>query len=79
MRPDEAAVDQLSTRDQFDQVCMRLGERRRARAYLRQAGLLAAMLLRVGADVRRILGYIGRGVGAFARRSKVRAATPEPN
>ncbi len=79
MQPYGQTTNCVSTRDQLDQVRMRQCERQRARAYLRQSELLADMLLRVDADVRRILGFVGRGIGAFARRSKVRAATPEPN
>ena len=78
MRSDEQAANQLSTRDQLDQVRMRPGERQRARAYLRQAELLADMLLRVDATRCRILNFVGTAFGAVARRSKVRAATPEP-
>lgn len=78
MRPDEQAANHLSTRDQLDQVRMRPGERQRAKAYLRQAELLADMLLRVDVDLCRILNFVGTDIGAVARRSNVRAVTPEP-
>jgi hypothetical protein len=79
MKPYERATNSSSTLDRLDQVRMSPGERRTAMAFLRQSELLAAMLMRVDADLRHLSWFVGRGIGAFARRSKVPAVTPEPN
>ncbi len=79
MKPYEQAINSVSTRYQLDQVRMSPDERRMARAYLRQAELLADVLMRVDAELRRVFGFVGRGMGAVARRSKAPAVTPEPN
>ena len=79
MKPYEQATNSLSTLDRLDQIHMSPGERRMARAYLRQGELLADILMRVDADLRHVFGLVGRGIGAFARRSKVPVVTPEPN
>ena len=79
MKPYEQATNRLTTRDQLDQVRMSPGERRMARAYLRQAELLAEMLMRMGAELRRVFGVIGRGIGAVAGRGRVVAARPDGN
>ena len=77
MKPYEQA--RLSTLDQLDQVHMNPGERRMARAYLRQAELLADLLMRLDADLRHAFGFVGRGIGAVSARGKVSAARPEAN
>jgi hypothetical protein len=56
---------------------MSLGERRMAKAQLRQAELFADLLMRAQAEVRHVLGLVGGCIGAFARRRKVAVATPE--
>lgn len=79
MKPYEQATNRLSTCDQLDQVRMSPGERRMAEAYLRQAELLADMLMRVDAELRQVFGFVGRGIGAIAGRAKVPGVRPEAN
>jgi hypothetical protein len=79
MKPYEPATNRLNTLDQLDQVRMSPSERRMAKACLRQAALLAAMLIRLDPELRPVLGFAGHGIGALARRCKVRALTPEPD
>lgn len=79
MRTQEQATSRLSTLAQLDQIRMSPGERRMARAYLRQAELLADMLMRIDADLGHALAFAWRGIGALGRRGKVPAARPEPN
>ena len=68
-----------NTRDQLDQVRMSPGERRMARAYLRQADLLADVLMRADTELHAAFASVGRGIGALVRRGKVPAARPELN
>lgn len=79
MKPFEQATNRLSTCYQLDQVRMSPSERRMARAYLRQAELLADMLMRMGAELRQVFGFVRRGVGAVAGRAKVPGVRPEAN
>jgi hypothetical protein len=79
MKSIEPAPNRLNTLDQLRQIRMGPNERRLAKAYLRQAELLADMFMWVDAELQRRLGFAGHGIGALARRSKVRALTPEPN
>jgi hypothetical protein len=79
MKPYEQATNSASACYQLDRVRMSPAERRMARAYLRQAELLADMLLRVDAVFRRVLGFAERGISALAHRSKVPPVTPAPN
>ena len=79
MKPQQQATNCLSTLAQLDQIRMSPGERRMARAYLRQAELLADVLMRVEADLRHVLGFAWRGIGALGRRSKVPGVRPELN
>lgn len=79
MKPYEQATNPLTTRDQLDRVRMSPGERRMARAYLRQAELLAGMLMRMGAELRHVFGFVWRGIGAVAGRAKVPGVRPEAN
>ena len=79
MRPQVQATSRLSTLAQLDQIRMSPGERRVARAYLRQAELLADMLMRIDADLRHAFAFAWRGIGALAGRGKVAAVRPEPN
>jgi hypothetical protein len=67
----------LTTLDQFDRVRMSPGERRSARAYLRQAELFDDVLLRLDADLRHAFGFLGRGIRAAAGRGKISAASSE--
>jgi hypothetical protein len=69
----------VSTLDRLDQIRMSPSERQRARAYLRQAELLADILIRVDADLRLMFGFVGRGISAFAHRGKPPHVTPQPN
>ena len=77
MKPYEQATNRINTLDQLDQLHMSPGERRMARAYLRQAELIAAILMRADAELRAAFGYAGRGIGALVRRGKVPGARPE--
>ncbi len=79
MKPYEPATDRLSTLNQLDRIRMSPGERRTAKAYLRQAELLAAMLTRVDAELRHAIGFAGRGIAALSRRSRRPVARPQPN
>ncbi len=79
MKPYEQATNRLSTFDQLDQVRMSPGERHMARAYLRQAELLADMLMRIGAELRQVFAFVGRGIGAVAGRAKITGVRPEAN
>ena len=79
MKQNEPASNRLGAFDRLDQIRISPDERRIARAYLLQGELLAELLMRANADFRRAFGFIGRGIGAFARRSKVGAVKPEPN
>ena len=79
MKPYEQATNRLNTADQLDQIRMSPGERRMAREYLRQAELLADMLMRIGVELRQVIGFVGRGSGALAGRAKVAGVRPEAN
>jgi len=79
MKPNEAAANSLSTLERLDQVRMSPDERRTAKAYLRQAELLADILVRAHAEFHRVLGFFGRDFGTLASRGKVRAETPVRN
>ena len=79
MKPYEPATNRLNTLDRLDQIRMSASDRRMAKAYLRQAELLADMLMWVDAGLRRVLGFAGHGIGALARRSRMRDVTPELN
>ena len=81
MKPYEQAITSTSasvnTLEQLEQVRMSPGERRMARAYLRQSELFADMLMRAHAELRAAFGYAGRGIAALVRRGKVSAARAE--
>jgi hypothetical protein len=79
MKPFEEATNSLSILDRSDQVRIGPGERRMARAYLRQAGLLADILMRVYSVLRLVFEFVGHGIGTFARRSKASVVTPHRN
>ena len=77
MKPYAQASSSFSTVDGMDPIRVSPIERRMARASMRHAELIAAMLLRANKDLRHVFGFIGRGItGALARR-KVFAVTPE--
>jgi hypothetical protein len=77
MKPSEQAANGSGTIDRLDRIRMSPDERRMARASMHQAELIADMLMRANEDLRHILGFIGRGIGALARRSKVSPAAPQ--
>ncbi len=79
MKPYEQATNRLSTHHQLDQIRMSPGERQMARAYLRQGELFADTLMRIGAELRQVFGFVGRGIGAIAGRAKVTGVRPEAN
>ena len=59
-----------SSIDRLDQIRMSPDKRRIARASMRQAELIADVLVRANDGLRYVLGSIGRGISAVARRSK---------
>jgi hypothetical protein len=77
MKAYEPATNSLSTVARLDQIRMNPDARRMARASLRQAELIAEMLMRANEDLRHVFGFIGRGISALARRSKVSPVAPE--
>jgi hypothetical protein len=79
MRPYEETTNSFNMLDRLDQIRMSPGERLMAKAYLRQGQLLADFLLRVGADLRRVFGFVARGFDAIARRKKASAISRERN
>ena len=79
MKPYEVAANSVSTLDQLHQIRMCPDERRMARAYLRQAELLADTIMRVNAHLRHAFGIVERGIGALAHRGRVSTVRPEPN
>ncbi len=70
MKPYEQATNSLSTVVRLDQIRMSPDKRRIARASMRQAELIANMLMRANDDLRRVFGLVGRAISALARRSK---------
>ena len=54
--------------DRVDQTRMSPHERRMALAPILPAELIADMLIRANADLRRVFGFIGRGISALAPR-----------
>lgn len=68
-----------STVDLLDRVRMSPGERQMARAYLRQAELLADTLMRVDAQLRHAFAFVGRGIVALAHRRKLSTVRPDAN
>ena len=79
MKQNETASDSTDVFDRLEQIRISPEARRTAQAYLRQGELLAELLMRAHADLRRAFAFVGRGIGAFARRSKASAVRPEPN
>lgn len=77
MKPYEQATNSLSAVDRLDQIGMSPDKRRMARASMRQAELIADMLIRANEDLRHVFGFIGRGISALPRRSKVSPLAPE--
>ena len=77
MKPYEQATNSLSTVDRLDQIRMSPDERRTARASMRQAELIADVLMRANEDLRHVFGLVGRAISALARRGKVSPAVAE--
>jgi hypothetical protein len=77
MKQDEAATRSLSTVDRLYQIRMSPYDLRIARASLLQAELIADLLIRANDDLRRVFGFVGRGIGALARRNKVSPLAPK--
>jgi hypothetical protein len=71
MNLSDKAASRIGTIDGLDRVCMSPDQRRLAQASLRQAELLADMLLRANDDLRKVFRILQRGIGILARRSKV--------
>jgi glycosyltransferase involved in cell wall biosynthesis len=79
MKTYEQTANSLGTLHGLDLVRLSPGERRMAKAYLALAELLADMLVRTCAGLGRGFGLVGRGIAAFAQRSKVPVIAAEPN
>lgn len=77
MKQDEPATRSLSVVDRLEQIRMSPSELRIARASLLQAELIADMLIRANDDLRRVFGFVGRGIGALARRNQVSPVAPK--
>jgi hypothetical protein len=76
MKPYEPAAIGVSTVDRLDQISMSPNELRMARASMRQAELIVDMLIHAHDGLRHVVGSIGRGIGALARRNKVSPVAP---
>lgn len=79
MKSSVPATNRVNTLDRLNQIRMSPSERRMAKAYLHQAELLVDMLMWVDAELRRVLWFVGQGIGVLARRSKLHAAMAEPS
>ncbi len=79
MKPYEHATNATATVDHLDQLSMRPDQRLAARATLRQAEMVAEMLMRAHADLSQVFGLLRRIVSAPAQRDKLSAVRPEPN
>jgi hypothetical protein len=79
MKAYEHATNSLGAVDRLDQIRMSPAERRMALASMRQAELIAEMLIRANEDLRQVFGFVRRVIGVLAHRSKVPAVRPEPN
>jgi hypothetical protein len=77
MKPYEQATNSMSMDYRLDQIHMSPDGRRSARASMRQAEMIADMVLRAHEDLRRLFGSVRRGISALARHSKGSPATPE--
>ena len=77
MKAYERVTRTTSSVDRLDQIRMRPDKRRIAQASMRQAELIADMLVRANDGLRYVLGSIGRGIGALARRSKSTPGIPK--
>jgi hypothetical protein len=77
MKPYERLASMTSSVDRLDQIRMSPGKRRIARTSMRQAELIADMLMRANDGLRYVLVSIGRGIGAVARRSKSSPGMPK--
>jgi hypothetical protein len=77
MNPSDKAASRIGTIDRLGQVPMSPDQRRLARASLRQAELLADMLIRANEDLRKVFGILRRARVPIPRRSKVSPLAPE--
>lgn len=71
MKHERATTNSSSTLELLEQIRMRPDERRMASASLRQAELLADVLLRAGANLRRAFAFGAHAIGALAHSGKV--------
>lgn len=71
MKPYEQPRNSVNTLEQLERVRMIPSDRRRAKAYLRQAELFADTLVRADAQLRHAFGFVGRGILALVHRRKV--------
>jgi hypothetical protein len=77
MKAYERATLTPSSIDRLDRIRMSPDKRRIARASMRQAELIADVLVRANDGLRYVLGSIGRGISAVARRSKSSPGIPK--
>ena len=77
MHPFEQTKSRASAIRCFSGIHISPGERRSAELTLRQAEMVADMIQRANEDLYHIARFVGRGIRALVRRSKVSTATPE--
>jgi len=77
MKTYERATLTSSSMDRLDEIAMSPDKRRIARASMRQAELIADVLVRANDGLRYVWGSIGRGVCAIARRSNSSPGIPK--
>ena len=77
MKSHEQASNSMGADDGLAHVNMSPGQLRTARATLRQAELIADMLIRANQDFHQAFALIGRGLSALTRHSRVSAPKPE--
>jgi len=77
MKSHEQASNSMGADNGLAHVRMSPDQRRAARATLRQAELIADMLIRANQDLHHAFAMIARGISALTRHSKVSAAKPE--
>jgi hypothetical protein len=73
----EQETNSLGAGDRLDQIRLSPAERRMARASMRQAELIAEMLMRANKELRQVFGFVRRCSSSLARRSKASVASPE--
>jgi len=77
MKSYERLTSTTSSVDRLDQTRMSPDQRRIARASMRHAESIADMFVRANDGRRYVLGSIGRGMSALARRSKSSPGIPK--